>query len=66
MLSGFFEGQPPDPWTWVGAQAIKRFGIAEEVAAMIAFLASDESSFATGAEIVIDGGLMAGETQGWE
>ena len=66
MVSGFFEGQPQDPSTWVGAQAIKRIGTAEEVAAMIAFLASDESSFATGAEFVIDGGLMAGETQGWE
>ena len=66
MVSGFFDGQSHDPSQWVGAQAIKRLGTAEEVAAMIAFLASDDSSFSTGAEFVIDGGLMAGETQEWE
>lgn len=32
---------------------------AEEVAAMIAYLASDEASFVTGAEFVIDGGVTA-------
>jgi 3(or 17)beta-hydroxysteroid dehydrogenase len=32
---------------------------AEEVAAMIAYLASDESAFVTGAEFVIDGGVTA-------
>jgi 3(or 17)beta-hydroxysteroid dehydrogenase len=31
----------------------------EEVAAMIAYLASDESAFVTGAELVIDGGVTA-------
>jgi 3(or 17)beta-hydroxysteroid dehydrogenase len=32
---------------------------AEEVAAMIAYLAADESAFVTGAELVIDGGVTA-------
>jgi NAD(P)-dependent dehydrogenase (short-subunit alcohol dehydrogenase family) len=32
---------------------------ADEVAAMIAYLASDEAAFATGAEFVIDGGVTA-------
>jgi 3(or 17)beta-hydroxysteroid dehydrogenase len=36
-----------------------RLGQAEEVAAMILFLLSDESSFSTGAEFVCDGGLTA-------
>lgn len=32
----------------------------EDVAATIAFLASDEASFITGAEFVVDGGYTAG------
>ncbi len=41
------------------AAPMGRLGRAEEVAATILFLASDESSFTTGAEIVVDGGLTA-------
>lgn len=40
--------------------AMKRVGQPEEVSAMIVFLASDESSFSTGAEFVADGGETAG------
>jgi 3(or 17)beta-hydroxysteroid dehydrogenase len=36
-----------------------RMGTAEDIAAAIVFLASDESSFMTGAELVIDGGYSA-------
>ena len=35
------------------------FRRAEEIAAAILYLASDESAFTTGAEIVVDGGLTA-------
>jgi 3alpha(or 20beta)-hydroxysteroid dehydrogenase len=39
---------------------LKRAGRAEEVAAAIAYLASDESGFCTGLELVIDGGQIIG------
>ena len=35
-----------------------RPGQPEEVAAFVVFLASDESSFATGSEFVVDGGTV--------
>ena len=41
------------------AAPMGRMGRAEEIAAAILYLASDESAFTTGAEIVIDGGLTA-------
>lgn len=36
-----------------------RFGDPREIASLVALLASDEATFMTGAELVIDGGLMA-------
>ena len=39
---------------------LRRFGTAEEVAAVAAMLASDESAYVTGAEFNVDGGLLAG------
>ena len=37
-----------------------RFGTAEEVASAILYLASDEASYVTGAELLVDGGWTAG------
>jgi NAD(P)-dependent dehydrogenase (short-subunit alcohol dehydrogenase family) len=42
------------------AQPIPRAGHPEDVAAAVAFLASDDASFITGRDLVIDGGLTAG------
>lgn len=39
---------------------LKRFGTTDEVARAALFLASDNSSFITGAEIAVDGGMAAG------
>ena len=36
-----------------------RFGEAEEIAAVALFLASDEASYITGANIMVDGGVTA-------
>jgi 3alpha(or 20beta)-hydroxysteroid dehydrogenase len=41
-------------------QPIARMGTPEEVAYLVLYLASDESSYCTGAEFVIDGGHIAG------
>ena len=40
--------------------ALHRIGEPEEVSRLVVYLASDESSFATGAEFVVDGGEVAG------
>jgi NAD(P)-dependent dehydrogenase (short-subunit alcohol dehydrogenase family) len=38
---------------------LRRLGVPEDVAALVAFLASDDARFITGAVIPVDGGLFA-------
>ncbi|WP_313670542.1 SDR family NAD(P)-dependent oxidoreductase [Sandarakinorhabdus sp.] len=43
----------------MNAHPVGRFGVPREIADAIAFLASDDASFITGAELVVDGGFTA-------
>ena len=50
----------PEVWNdRVGKTPLGRMGTPADIAAGIVYLASDESSFVTGAELVIDGGMTA-------
>ncbi len=56
------EGMLKDPKQAEGLLArapLKRAGKAEEIAAAVAFLASDEASYTTGATLYVDGGWLA-------
>jgi NAD(P)-dependent dehydrogenase (short-subunit alcohol dehydrogenase family) len=57
-------GQGPDRLermrALVAETPLRRFGTPEEVAALCVHLAADESAYTTGAEVHIDGGLLAG------
>jgi 3-oxoacyl-[acyl-carrier protein] reductase len=41
------------------ATALNRYGTADEIAAMVAFVAGPESSYITGANLTVDGGMNA-------
>ncbi|MBM3949549.1 MAG: SDR family oxidoreductase [SAR202 cluster bacterium] len=45
--------------TWTTETPLGRFATSDEIAYAILFLASDEASYVTGAELVVDGGITA-------
>ena len=59
VLARWPDGTLPDSVTGGQDAPMKRLGTAEEIANGILFLASDESSFMTGGELVVDGGFLA-------
>ena len=45
---------------------VKGGGNPEDIASMVAYLASDEARFITGAHILVDGGLTIGTRESWD
>jgi 3alpha(or 20beta)-hydroxysteroid dehydrogenase len=57
-----FDGLTPEDFSpYTDRLPIKRIGTVDDVAALVTFLASDESSYCTGSEFVVDGGQVTGD-----
>ncbi len=54
------DGSSSDDSAYSQSLPIKRHATVDEIASLVLYLASDESSYCTGAEFVIDGGGLAG------
>jgi NAD(P)-dependent dehydrogenase (short-subunit alcohol dehydrogenase family) len=59
MVERFLGGNEEAQKAFEALEPVGRFGRPEEVAQLALFLASEDSSFCTGAPFVVDGGLVA-------
>jgi NAD(P)-dependent dehydrogenase (short-subunit alcohol dehydrogenase family) len=59
MVERFLAGSEQAQKAFEALEPVGRFGRPEEVAKLAVFLASEDSSFCTGAPFVVDGGLVA-------
>ncbi|MEG3146439.1 SDR family NAD(P)-dependent oxidoreductase [Sphingomonas sp. RT2P30] len=48
------------------AQPVQRAGRPEDIAAAVAFLASEDAGFITGTHILVDGGMLVGTRASWD
>jgi NAD(P)-dependent dehydrogenase (short-subunit alcohol dehydrogenase family) len=48
------------------AQPVARGGRPEDIAAAVAFLASDDAAFITGTHLLVDGGILIGPRHSWD
>jgi len=48
------------------AQPVARGGRPEDIASVVAFLASDDAAFITGTHVLVDGGLLVGPRHSWD
>jgi NAD(P)-dependent dehydrogenase (short-subunit alcohol dehydrogenase family) len=60
MVHGPLDSPPPPPEGPVFGTPMGRFGLPQEIAAGILFLASDDASFVTGIVLPVDGGFTVG------
>ncbi|HYB88719.1 MAG TPA: glucose 1-dehydrogenase [Streptosporangiaceae bacterium] len=60
MTLGAADADHIDPGGFVKSMPLSRFAEPVEISRLVAFLASDESSYSTGSEFVADGGLLSG------